>query len=510
MHDFERGYDFVLRQGGGHLGAEVGVNYIRDVQAAIDELYRRMNAYDYYQATRPAQESLKGFLAEEYAAGTANIDAAVKGSDVRFEVLHSHDLGSVDVAGPGTAYQLKIYESPYQTVRALGTTLFDRYKASADSAMMGFDEWAALKGRPGASPSDLLYEGQFGLVAPDKLEDCRQEAFKLLAKSKALGKDAEVQRWKKVADGLVDRVRGEDGVEGRALTVDEARKKAIEVSSGRHLDSADDGMTPAQLVETQHLLRQSLKAGATAAAVSAALKVAPEIYRAIDKLITEGELSEEDIRTIGAATLDGGTTGFINGSASAAITAAAAKGMFGQGIMRAASRSMGPAVIGTLVVLTVETCKDAFLVANGQKTQKELMDGFTQGAFVSAISLVGAGVASVVSGGAAIPMLIGSLVGSAAGGLAFSPAKSLVLSLANESGFTFFGLVRQSYELPEGTKDRLGIKKASVKSANLASADVRLGRTRTASVKHASPHTISISYDRRGIVGVDKIGYMPS
>ena len=510
MDDFERGYDFALRQSGAHLGAEAGADYIRDVRAAIDELYRRMNAYDYYRATKPAQESLKGFIAEEYAAGTANIDAAVKGSAERFEVLHSHDLGSVDVAGPGSTYQLKVYESPYQAVRALGTTLFDRYKASADSARMGFDEWAALKGRPGASPSDLLYEGQFGLVAPDKLEDCQQEAFKLLAKSKALGKDAEAQRWQNVANGLVDHVRGEDGVEGRALTVDEARKKAIDVSSGRHLDPADDGMTPAQLVEVQYLLRQSLKAGATAAAISAALKVAPEIYRAIDKLVTEGELTEEDVRAIGAATLDGGTTGFINGSASAAITAAASKGMFGQGIMRAASRSMGPAVIGTLVVLTVETCKDAFLVANGQKTQKELLDGFSQGAFVSAITLVGAGVASVVSGGAAIPMLIGSLVGSAAGGLAFSPAKSLVLSLASESGLTFFGLVRQSYELPERTRERLGIKMAAVKRANVATADVRHGRTQTASVKHAALHTIGISYDRRDIIGVDKIGYMPS
>ena len=101
MDDFERGYEFAIRQGGGSYAAEVGAEYVREVEAAIVELYRRMNAYDYYKATKPAQESLKGFIAEEFAAGTANVDAAVKGSGERFAVLQSHDLGSVDVASTG-------------------------------------------------------------------------------------------------------------------------------------------------------------------------------------------------------------------------------------------------------------------------------------------------------------------------------------------------------------------------------------------------------------------------
>ena len=115
MDDFERGYRFEIEQGGGLYAAEVGSEYVHEVEAAIIELYRRMNAYDYYKATKPAQESLKGFIAEEFAAGTANVDAAVKGSGERFVVLQSHDLGSVDVAstgGSGLTFQLKVYENP--------------------------------------------------------------------------------------------------------------------------------------------------------------------------------------------------------------------------------------------------------------------------------------------------------------------------------------------------------------------------------------------------------------
>ena len=509
MDDFERGYEFAIRQGGGSYAAEVGAEYVREVEAAIVELYRRMNAYDYYKATKPAQESLKGFIAEEFAAGTANVDAAVKGSGERFAVLQSHDLGSVDVASTGGVdFQLKVYENPYQTVRALGTTLFDKYHGSNAASSVSFEEWAAYVGRAGARPSDLLYEGQFGLVAEDKLDACKNEVFKLIAKNKALGKESEVVRWEKVADSLTDRVRGDRGVEGRPMTVAEARRKAIDVSSGKALDPADDHMTASEVIRVQNVLQQSLKAGATAAVVSAALKVAPEIYRAIDRLIAEGELDEENIRAIGAATLDGGATGFVNGTATAAITAMACKGAFGQTIMGAASKAMGPTVIGTLVVMTIETCKDAYLMARGEKTQQDFADGVVQGAFTSAVTLVGAGIASIVTGGAAIPMLIGSIVGSAAGGLAFAPARSCVLKVARSSGFSFFGLVRQDYELPESTARELGIKRASFKEARFTATTPEESNVRAAKIRQACAHTIGFSYNERGVVGVNKIGYI--
>lgn len=509
MDDFERGYRFAVEQGGGLYAAEVGSEYVHEVEVAIVELYRRMNAYDYYKATKPAQESLKGFIAEEFAAGTANVDAAAKGSGERFAVLQSHDLGSVDVAsmgGSGRAFQLKVYENPYQTVSALGTTLYDRYHSLSAASSMSFEEWAASVGRPGANPSDLLYERQFGLVAGDKLDACKDEVFRRIAHNRALGRESEVARWEKVADSLTDRIRGEKGVESRPMTVAEARQKAVDISSGKALDPADDHMTASEVIQIQNVLQQSLKAGATAAAVSAALKVAPEIYRAIDHLIADGELDEDSIRAIGAATLDGGATGFVNGTATAAITAMACKGAFGRAIMGAASKAMGPTVIGTLVVMTIETCKDAYLMARGEMTQRDFANGVVQGAFMSAVTLAGAGIASVVSGGVAIPMLVGSIVGSAVGGLAFAPIKSCVLKMASSSGFSFFGLVQQDYELPESTARELGIKRAYFKAAQFERAEPGSPKVRGAQARHA--HTIGISYNERGIIGINKVGYI--
>ena len=511
MNEFEHGYAFAVKQGSATWGAAAASDYVHKVEGAIDELYKRMNAYDYYKATVPAQESLKGFIAEEWAAGTANVDAAVKGRQALAEVLKSTELGSVDVATlEGGIYQLKFYSDPSGTVKALGTTLREVYSASKASASMSFEEWAASKGLAGRLPADLLYEGQWGVVAADKLADCQTEAFKRLAKAKALGRPDEVARWQKVSDALTDRIETADGVSSRPLTLEDARQKAIAVSSNKELSPEADGMTTAELVKVQNLMTQALKAGATAAAVSAVVKMVPEIYKAIDYLITEGELDEESLRAIGAATLNGGATGFINGSATAAITVAAGKGVFGQAIKAAISKPLGPTVIGTLVVLTVETCRDAYLMARGQRTANDFANNLAQGVFVTVLSLAGAAIASAVAPEATIPMLIGSAVGSAVGCLAFAPVKSCILRASTVSGFTLFGLIEQDESLPPQLLKELGIKGARYKVAEYRTERHDEPSFQAPSAKMAGLHTLGVRQLSRDVIGVNKVGYVLS
>ena len=509
MNEFEQGYAFAVKQGSATWGAAAASDYVHQVEGAIDDLYRRMNAYDYYKATVPAQESLKGFIAEEWAAGTANVDAAVKGRQVLAEVLKSTELGSVDVATlEGGIYQLKFYSDLGGTVKALGTTLREVYNASKASASMSFEEWAAAKGLAGRLPTDLLYEGQWGVVAADKLADCQTEAFKRLAKAKALGRPDEVARWQKVSDALTDRIETADGISSRPLTLEDARQKAIAVSSNKELSPEADGMTTAELVKVQNLMTQALKAGATAAAVSAVVKMVPEIYKAIDYLIAEGELDEESLRAIGAATLDGGATGFINGSATAAITVAAGKGVFGQAIKAAISKPLGPTVIGTLVVLTVETCRDAYLMARGQHTANDFANNLAQGVFVTVLSLAGAAIASAVAPEATIPMLIGSAVGSAVGCLAFAPVKSCILRASTVSGFTFFGLIEQDESLPPQLLKELGIKAARYKVAEYRTERHDEPSFQVPSARMTGFHTLGVRQLSRDVIGVNKVGYV--
>ena len=207
------------------------------------------------------------------------------------------------------------------------------------------------------------------------------------------------------------------------------RRKAVEVSSKKKLDPADDGMTTSQLIAASDIVKQSLKAGGTAAALSAALSVAPEIYRAIDYLIAEGEIDDEHLKSIGTAACAGAANGFVSGSATAAITAAAAKGAFGETVKAAAMGSRGANVIASLVVLTMETCRNSYLVASGQIEPVEMANNMGQSVFSTVMMLGGAAVATALTGGATFPVLIGSFVGGAAGSMAFKPVSSCVMKV---------------------------------------------------------------------------------
>ena len=146
-------------------------------------------------------------------------------------------------------------------------------------------------------------------------------------------------------------------------------------------------------------------------------------------------------KTIGRAACAGAANGFVSGSATAAITAAAAKGAFGETVKAAAMGSRGANVIASLVVLTMETCRNSYLVASGQIEPVEMASNMGQSVFSTVMMLGGAAVATALTGGAALPVLIGSFVGGAAGSMAFRPVSSCVMKVCVDSGVTFFGLV---------------------------------------------------------------------
>ena len=509
MNDFDKGFEFSARYTATVPAGMDVANWVNSVEAAIEELYSAMNSYDYYKNSKAAQDSLKGFLAEEWSFGTANVDAAVKRVDAKGIRLDSHGLGSADVAWGTNQYQLKFLTDPKNIARKLATTLRDSYNGRAKRyADLSFDEWAAEKGFAGKTPDDLLYGDMGGLIPSDKLEATKQYALVRIERAKSRGLGKEVQRWTKVRDNLTDRIKTPEGIESRPATNEDMRRKAVDVSNKKQLDPADDGMTTSQLITANDIMKQSLRTGGTAAALSAALSVAPEIYRAIDYLIAEGELDDEHLKAIGTAACTGAANGFMSGSATAAITAAAAKGTFGETVKVAAMGPKGANVIASLVVLTMETCRNSYLVASRQIEPIEMASNMGQSVFSTVMMLGGAAVATALTGGAALPVLIGSFVGSAAGSMAFKPVSSCVMKMCVDSGITFFGLVEQDFEIPQRLLSKLGIKGANVKTARIKTADTSVApRLSVPSVKTTSLHTADVAFLERGLVGVNKVAY---
>ena len=132
------------------------------------------------------------------------------------------------------------------------------------------------------------------------------------------------------------------------------------------LDLDKFGINTENLVNYEYIFKQALNAGITASVVSMVLKLAPEIYKAIDKLIKDGELDIKDLENIGLAAISGAGQGFITGSISAGITTACLAGTFG-----AILKTINPTVIGTLTVLVTNTISYSIKLSANKITKEE-------------------------------------------------------------------------------------------------------------------------------------------
>lgn len=99
MNDFDKGFEFSARHAAAVPAGMDAMSWVNSVEAAIEELYSCDELLRPLQEQQGGADSLKGFLAEEWSFGTANVDAAVKEIDAEGIRLDSHDLGSADVAG---------------------------------------------------------------------------------------------------------------------------------------------------------------------------------------------------------------------------------------------------------------------------------------------------------------------------------------------------------------------------------------------------------------------------
>ena len=71
-----------------------------------------------------------------------------------------------------------------------------------------------------------------------------------------------------------------------------------------------------------------------------------------------------------------------------------------------------------------------------------------------------------------------------------------------------FGLVRQSYELPEEMLREIGISVFHYQKFNFKQFIYRDFHYRTFNFKAVHIHTINIQFLRRGVIGVSEIGYI--
>ncbi|MBQ9328135.1 MAG: hypothetical protein IJ225_06330 [Solobacterium sp.] len=103
--------------------------------------------------------------------------------------------------------------------------------------------------------------------------------------------------------------------------------------------------------------------------------------------------------------------------------------------------------------------------------------------------------------------MLGSLIGTSFC-VIYNIGKKKLISFCVDTGFTCFGLVEQNYELPDEVLHELGVETIPILRTHIERTDIQRTQISTAIIGESEYETIDITVLRRGMIGVNKIGYV--
>lgn len=501
---FSVGFAAFNRIQGGAIGAYQADAYISSIKEACSILEDDINQFEGY-ATGVGQ--LKGDVAEFWHADTFNINAALRQSSFKAVVDRSHNYASADVRikqGEDIIenFGLKYLRDARSSANAQAISQFQRfceYRATSGRADITFDEFLLERG---LSPDDVLhhdpiYTGQTRIIPSDQLKEAISY-LKIKIAKESMTRPEQVKRYQDTLDHLQSRLKATDGTESRDLSTEEALKKAAESKEGKY-SAAEDGFTTEDLVKLEHIVKQGIKAGTSAAVITLVLKMAPEIYRALNELIVKGYIDKDELREFGLSTASASATSFIRGFLAASITTACKSG-----VISSMLTNISPGIIAGATVILMNTISDSIKFANGKISRGELAFNLSRTVFVTSCA-IGLGTLSQVLIPIPFAYLLGNFVGSILASFVFTPLDALVMSFCVNSGFTFLGLVEQDYVLPEEVLKELGVDLLSYEEYFPQESEVDEFQIDSFTIDEGEPDMIHIM--RRGVIGVRRVGY---
>ena len=414
-------------------------------------------------------------------AATFNIDAIRKDSLNRAWTLQENGYGSVDIdTNFGKQYSLK-------------------YSSTAQSAE---NMQAALNPSTGTPK----YEGQEQLIAAEQLEEAKQWAHRRRLKNIENRPELSISHGY-TEKHLVGKIGDGEGVESKELSIKEARKIAEEAKT--------DGFDPEKYGINRNVIQekiridyvnQALKAGLTAATITTITQIVPELYKAIDYLIKHGEINLNGLKQSGKKVISSSGEAFLRGSIAYGIEMSLQNGLLGETV-----KTVNPSVVGVAVTIIFGTVKDSILVAAGKMSAKDMGSHFVDSIIVSSGYLVGMKIGGTIVQALfpqvpGIAYAIGSLLGCSIA-VAYNIGKKKLISFCINTGFTCFGLVEQNYEIPDEVLAGMGIQTIPIPRSEIET--VPIARVNTdVNGDTIEYETIDISVLKRGIIGVNKVGYV--
>ena len=500
---FFEGYNFFEKNMGAQLGVNVTNMYVNNIYTEILKLIKNLNDFKGFQTN---VNQLKGNIAEFWHSGTFNIDAIAKGSSNRASVLQSNDFASVDiVTNFGDDYGLKYYKTAVDSANQQAKSIFEKFKEyQSNGGKDDLNKFVSDRGLSIDDINDAIYSGQYRIIPKEQLEDAIKFLEQKIAKESVTRPEL-VEKYYETLKMLKIKIEDSEGVESIPLSTEDAIK--ISELSKEGLITEEElkklGVSTEDIIKFEYILKESFKAGLTAVKITLILKLAPEIYKAIKYLISNGKIDITQFKKIGIENLEAASEAFLRGSIAATITGACKAGLWGESF-----KSINPSVIGILTVFTLDIIKKSFRVAQGKMSKEELINEMTKEMFVLSCAL---GVGFLSQTFINIPVfsfMIGNFVGSILGSFAYDKVYNVALSFCIDTGFTMFGLVDQNYTLPDHILRELGIKFFEFDSFEFKSFEFESFEFDSFEFKSFEFKSFNITILRRGVIGVSKVGYI--
>ena len=353
-----------------------------------------------------------------------------------------------------------------------------------------------------------LYVSQSRLIPSDQIQDA------ILALKKRIAHDTYipdrqhlVAKYEETLRKLTDHIESPKGATSMRLTYKEAKTLHSLAKEGK-FDPKRYDITLAEKADKIFICHNALKAGLNAAMTSALLKAIPHIISTIKKMIEDGYIQENDLEKISKGAMIGAEEGFIQGLLCAAITCISEVGYLGTILQDAShSESFAPGLAAT-VVLVKQAISDSIQMAKNKISVQEFCYNMEKAAF---ITVCGYGFGITLQSLVHIPVVaytIGSMVGSILGGILYETKEKFFISLCVSNGYTFWGLVEQSYEMPSHLLKKLGYDIFEYEEFNYDSFETDNFVYESFNYTPFNYEKLNIVMMRRGIIGIRKIGYI--
>ena len=459
--------------------ANVSIDYVGKVKDAIKEIDDSINYHNYHKTN---YSTFKGYVAEKWHAGTFNADAIASGSMDRAKTLDVNGKYSVDIQlDSGDRYSSKVYADGRKSA-------VQQYSYNSETGKSG-------------------YHGQKRLIAFDQKDDANNKLENMYRSID--GRTKEGRAIKETKNNVETVIRNDEGVSSIAKDKSDFENMAKDANN-EGFKAEDYGASANEIINQRYVLKQSLKTGLTSAAVAVAIKITPEIINAIEYLIKTGMIDPKDIVTMGADAFKSGAEGFLQGFITSNIIINIEKGLFGTSL-----QAFNPTIVGMMVTIIYGTLKDSILVARDEMDKRQLGNRFVDSVAIASSYLIGTKIGGAIGGaigqiiGFELPVvgyLLGTLIGCSLSVL-YNEGKKQVISFCVDTGFTCFGLVEQDYTLPDEVIKEIGIDVFEYDKFDYSQFEFDRFEYNRFVTDRFVPDRIDLIFLRRGVIGVNKVGY---